>query len=76
MKNKKKLIPIVAIVLMGIVFIGEYHSQVYSRKCDACSWDSAFTFCIKKSDSCIPSFHPVSCKWNSFSACNCGFNII
>lgn len=77
MKNKKKLIPDCCNCPYGDciysdckkiqwTFISEYHSQVYSRKCDACSWDSAFTFCIKKSDSCIPSFYPVSCKWNSF----------
>ena len=85
MKKKKRVIPIAAIVLMGTVFtvIVKKSSEPLSvntilrytpENAMLAAGIVLLLFNIKKSDSCISSFYPVSCKWNSFPACNCGFD--
>ena len=85
MKNKKKLIPIAAIVIMGIVFtvivkkirgtfICEDNPQIHAGKCSTRGGDIAFALCVKKSDNCVSAFHSVLGKWSPFPSGSCCFD--
>ena len=78
MKNKKKLIPIVAIVLMGSVF-----TVIVKKSSEPLSVNTILRYTPENAMLAagivlllfaLKSLTIVSCKWNSFPACNCGFN--